>query len=258
MPLISYHVADVYEAWALFQFVKLTLDILRSSLKKISEGDTGADAERREVARGLLVAHKALDSITYTGVVMFLVVCVGQAGWALYRLTFTDPTLNGWESYNNQLSLFKAAGFIASAAAIYNVHIVESEFHCFFVGYSPLLKFVTVKILLSLAFFQAGAFYAIQTFNKTLPNVLQDVSKRIPFVADILQFNDSQFYLFYSSLILYECVLGVLLHWFAWSSSESFYLEHNDVIEGDEEAIAEKTPLVDKTEKTSYSSWLFG
>ncbi|CAE7930590.1 ACT1 [Symbiodinium sp. KB8] len=85
-----YQVGDLYEAWALYQFCKMTLEILKSSLEHIAKDRHKTD-ERRVVASGLLVAHKSLADIAYTGVIMFLVVCCAQAGWSLYLLTFTNP-----------------------------------------------------------------------------------------------------------------------------------------------------------------------
>ncbi|OLP91978.1 hypothetical protein AK812_SmicGene26264 [Symbiodinium microadriaticum] len=96
----------------------------------------------------------------------------------------------------------------------------EMEFHAFFEGYGPLLKFLTVKLLLSLAYFQKGCVYVLQTVNR--------------------------FYMFYSSLILYECVLGVFLHWFAWPSDEIFYEEDEKDIEGAGASDPERRPLLEK------------
>eukprot|EP00439_Symbiodinium_sp_Y106_P055474 s1058_g7.t1 len=96
-----YQVGDLYEAWALYQFCKMTLEILKSSLEHIAKDRHKTD-ERRVVASGLLVAHKSLADIAYTGVIMFLVVCCAQAGWSLYLLTFTNPEEN-WADYNSQM-----------------------------------------------------------------------------------------------------------------------------------------------------------
>jgi len=239
-----YQVGDLYEAWALYQFCKMTLEILKSSLEHIAKDRHKTD-ERRVVASGLLVAHKSLADIAYTGVIMFLVVCCAQAGWSLYLLTFTNPEEN-WADYNSQMGRFQAAGLVTSMAAIYNLNTVEMEFHAFFEGYGPLLKFLTVKLLLSLAYFQKGCVYVLQTVNRSLPGLLQNLIATVPFIRQLVSFKDSEFYMFYSSLILYECVLGVFLHWFAWPSDESFYEEDEKDIEGASDP--ERRPLLEKVQ----------
>jgi len=226
-----FHVGDIYEAWAVFQFCKMTMEMLKVSLQKISKNTSVEDGERQDLARGLLKAHGAFESITWAGVAMFLVVTVLQAGWSLYLLTFTDTDSN-WAGYNSQMGHFFAAGMVASMAAIYNVHTVEMEFHDFFEGYGPLLKFLTVKLLLSLAYFQKSAVSVLQAVNSTLPQLMQNITAQIPLIKDLISFDDNEFYIFYSSLVLYECILGVLLHHFAWPADESFYSD--ELLEGED------------------------
>eukprot|EP00930_Biecheleria_cincta_P046112 TRINITY_DN31801_c0_g1_i1.p1 TRINITY_DN31801_c0_g1~~TRINITY_DN31801_c0_g1_i1.p1 ORF type:complete len:431 (-),score=82.03 TRINITY_DN31801_c0_g1_i1:38-1330(-) len=232
-----FHVGDIYEAWALFQFSKMTMEMLKVSLQKISTTRSVEDGERQDLARGLLKAHSAFESITWVGVAMFLVVTLGQAGWSIYLLNFTDTDSN-WFGYNSQMGHFFAAGMVASMAAIYNVHTVEMEFHDFFEGYGPLLKFLTVKLLLSLAYFQKGAVSVMQAVNQTLPQLMQNITGKIPLLKDLINFDDNEFYIFYSSLVLYECILGVLLHYFAWPADESFYSV--ELLEEEEDASATK------------------
>jgi len=239
-----FHVADIYEAWALFQFCKMTMGMLQVSLQKISQSKSVEDGGRQDLARGLLKAHGAFESITWAGVAMFLVVTVSQAGWSLYLLSFTDTSKN-WAGYNSQMGHFFAAGLVTSMAAIYNVHTVEMEFHDFFEGYGPLLKFLTVKLLLSLAYFQKSAVSVLQAVNNTLPDLMRGVTAKIPIIKDLINFDDDEFYVFYSSLVLYECILAVLLHYFAWPADESFYSD--ELLEGEDIAASssgEKKPLL--------------
>lgn len=241
-----FHVGDIYEAWAVFQFCKMTMEMLKVSLHKISQSKSVEDGDRQDLARGLLKAHGAFESITWAGVAMFLVVTVAQAGWSLYLLSFTDTSSN-WAGYNSQMGHFFAAGLVASMAAIYNVHTVEMEFHDFFEGYGPLLKFLTVKLLLSLAYFQKSAVSVLQAVNSTLPDLMRGMTAKIPLIKDLINFDDNEFYVFYSSLVLYECILAVLLHYFAWPADESFYSD--ELLEGEDTAASssgEKKPLLDK------------
>lgn len=218
---VCFMVGDLYEAWALYQFGQLTLDLIRSTIRRrAGEGS----AQERERAEAILVAHTAVESLAWLGVTLFLLVCVGQAGWSLYLLTFTDAS-SDWSAYNGQMNCFKAAGVVASAAAIWNIHTVETTFHSYLQSYRPLLKFITVKIIVSFAFFQKGVVYALRAVEATLPSAIRNISSKVPLIGDILGFSGPQFVLFYAALLLYECVLIALLHWFAWSAEEEWYSE---------------------------------
>jgi len=235
-------VGDLYEAWALYQFGKLTLELVAREVRKRA-GVEVKDA--RTAAKVLVLSHTAIESLASLGVTMFLVVCVIQAGWSLYLLTVQTD----WEAetYTSTMKYFGAAGMLASGGAIYNVHIVESVFS-FLTGYNPLLKFVTVKILVSFAFFQRGIFHCLQVLDTTLPEFMQKVTKKVPVIGDVLTFNPVQFELFYSSLILYECFTVALINLCAWSAFEFWYHEDADVEQEDDSspdtAEREKLPLL--------------
>lgn len=234
-----FYVADLYEAWALYQFGQLTLELIRNSIKKMS--DT-TNQNERDKADALLVAHNAVESLAWLGVTLFLVVCVLQAGWSLYLLTFTSPW-DDWDSYNEMMYNFKAAGYVASCAAIWNVHIVESKFHCHLEQYRPFLKFITVKVIVSIAFLQKGVLYILEAIQSTLPSAAQTLCTKVPIFGDILAFSDNEFELFYSAVILYECVFIALLHWWAWSAEEEWYAEEDTEEKGAGED-SERRPLL--------------
>mmetsp|Transcript_44018 Transcript_44018/g.114467 ORF Transcript_44018/g.114467 Transcript_44018/m.114467 type:complete len:428 (-) Transcript_44018:117-1400(-) len=218
---ICFFVGDLFEAWALYQFGQLTLDLIRST---IGRGTSDTDPHEREKAQALLRAHAAVESLAWLGVTLFLVVCILQAGWSIYLLTFTD-TSDDWTSYNSQMNCFTAAGVVASFAAIWNVTIVERNFHIYLDSYAPLMKFITVKIIVTFAFFQQALVYVLEAIESTMPSAIQGLSRKLPIVGDILSFSDSQFTLFYSALLIYECVLIALLHLWAWSAEEAWYTE---------------------------------
>mmetsp|Transcript_40139 Transcript_40139/g.114756 ORF Transcript_40139/g.114756 Transcript_40139/m.114756 type:complete len:412 (+) Transcript_40139:90-1325(+) len=230
-------VGDLYEAWALYQFAKLTLELIKASVGKLQ---SSSDAAERDGANALMVAHGAVESIAWLGVMLFLVVCVLQAGWSLYLLSFTAHVAD-WAEYNRRMGQFSAAGIVASAGAIYNVHVVESTFHTYFEGYRPLLKFITVKIIVSFAFFQKGIFSVLQAFKATLPGSAQRLANKVPLIGDILNFSEVDFQLFYDSLMLYECILICILHWWGWSASEDWYLTD---VESEEGEAGENTALL--------------
>jgi len=222
-------VGDLYEAWALYQFAKLTLELIRASVERMR---CSANPAQRDNAQALLVSHSAVENIAWLGVMLFLMVCVLQAGWSVYLLTFSEPT-SDWSEYHGYVAQFRAAGAVASAGAIWNVHVVESTFNLYFEGYKPLLKFITVKIIVSLAFFQSAVFAVLKAVRQTLPSVAQQVTSNVPIIGQILDFNEVEFQLFYDGLMLYECVFIALLHWCGWSAFEDWYLHDTT---GDQEA----------------------
>lgn len=195
----------------------------------------------REAAHNLSEAHSAIENIAFLSIFLFILVCVAQAGWSCYLLMCSGSDID-WTSYNSGMSSFSAAGMVASAGAIYNVHIVESTFHQYLEGYQPLLKFITVKLLVSFAWFQKGAFSVLKGMDKAMPNVVQTVLRKVPVLNDILDFSDAKFEMFYDSLLVYECVLIALLHWWAWGAKEAWYRDEDDSTE--EATEGEKQPLM--------------
>lgn len=212
-------VGDLYEAWALYQFGKLTLKLIESTLAKQGLSTT---EEERTKARALLTAHSAIESLAWLGILSFLLVCVAQAGWSLFLLTFASPG-SKVEAFKSSTSQFGLAGFFASGAAIWNVFVVEQTFHEYLEEYRPTWKFFTVKILVTFAFFQRGACNAAQVIQNTLPTVLQDIAKSIPILGQILTFSLSDFEIFYACLIIAECFLVCILHYWAWHVGEPWY-----------------------------------
>merc|ERR1712187_770440 len=122
-------------------------------------------------------------------------------------------------------SSFQVAGFFASGAAIYNIFIVERAYHTELEGCSPILKFLSVKILVSLAFFQRGVISCLQIASQLLPATVQHIVTYVPLAGDILNFSQVQMHLFYPALVLFECLLAALMHVWAWRSSEDWYSE---------------------------------
>eukprot|EP00929_Paragymnodinium_shiwhaense_P001534 TRINITY_DN101769_c0_g1_i1.p1 TRINITY_DN101769_c0_g1~~TRINITY_DN101769_c0_g1_i1.p1 ORF type:complete len:440 (-),score=81.58 TRINITY_DN101769_c0_g1_i1:79-1398(-) len=214
-----YRVGDLYEAWVLYQFGRLTMSLIVSSIRK---QQNSLEHEERGRAHGLMMAHEAVESLMWLGTWMFVVVCVLQSGWSLWVLAFAQP---GTSSFENTSMAFTAAGMVASASAIWNVHVVETVYYDYLKGYSPYVKFISVKILVSFAFFQRGAFWCFQGVHRTLPNMYQALLTKVPLVGEVLSLSEVEFELFFAALILYEILFIALLHLWAWGAEEDWYLE---------------------------------
>mmetsp|Transcript_68649 Transcript_68649/g.147051 ORF Transcript_68649/g.147051 Transcript_68649/m.147051 type:complete len:465 (-) Transcript_68649:39-1433(-) len=233
-----FYVADLFEAWALYQFGILALELIGDSIAKkqktfssLAEGEVQVTAAMED----LVASHVAMTNLTWLGTSIFVLVCVVQTACSLY------PYLAGTvEGQAHIMQHFQVAGFVASGAAIYNLLIVERAFHRHLEPASPLLKFLSVKILVSLSFFQRGLILVLQGCERLLPEVMRDIVKRVPLVGDIVNLTEVQMHLFYPSLILVECLLASVMHVWAWRSDEAWY--------ADGYAGSETTPLLSHSE----------
>jgi len=206
------YVGDLYEAWALFQFGKLTVELLQEHFPEEQDSRNPFDGPSRRVSM------QAISSVMWLGTGMFIAVNAVQTGWALYMWLFEDPAKD-WEFFEFGLNRFSYAGLVASSAAIYNVHVVESTFGHYIDGYSPFTKFLSVKILVWFAFWQGPTLYALKYFH-------------------MLTLTDVQLRLFQSVLLVYECLFAACLHLIAWDVKEPWYARDN-----------EKAPLMDSDKK---------
>lgn len=223
-----FYVADLFEAWALYQFGRIMLDLI------------GESYDRRGTGEELRSSHAAVQSLVWLGTITFVLVCCAQTACSLL------PYLHGGAVVEDRLQLimtsFQVAGFFTSGAAIYNVFIVERAFHRQLAGCSPVLKFLSVKILVSLSFFQGGLIVMLQIASGLLPGMVQTFVRWVPVVGDILNFSQVQMHLFYPALILYECLFTALMHVWAWRSQEDWYT--NGV-----QQVDETTSLLDSSQK---------
>jgi hypothetical protein len=226
-------VGDLYEAWALYQFAELIFEVIHSVMSK----DIGLSRKNAKENEDLMVSHdrlvmsyEATKSLAWLGILTFVAVCVGEAGWSLWLLFFSNSTdirtPEGAEAYEESMSQFTLAGFIASGAAVYNVYKVEHTFQdAFLKDFHPTIKFLTVKVLVSMAFIQRGVFNGLQALDKYLPAFLHKIIGHVTFLQQLVDFTPCKFELFYSALIVFECCFICFLHLAAWNSQEAWYEE---------------------------------
>lgn len=254
-------VGDLYEAWALYQFAELVFEVIQSVMTKQFpsrraqgraqgvENDELAQAHER-----LVEAYGATKSLAWLGILTFVAVCVGETGWSLWLLTLGDArTPEGSESYEESMSQFTLAGFIASGAAVYNVWKVEHTFQAAFLQtFHPTTKFLTVKILVSMAFLQRGFFNGLKALDTYLPSFLQKIISHTPFLQELVEFTPPKFELFYSALMVFECCFICFAHLWAWNSQEAWYEEAGGAQDERIADLEESKPLVAKTSGGAY------
>jgi hypothetical protein len=223
-------VGDLYESWALYQFGLLTLDVIKSNMKFQSQ--CGRDERERAAALALLGATPAVESLVWLGIWSFVICCVAEAGWALFLLTFSTHLQA--KDFDESMGQFTMAGFLASAAAIYNVYIVETSYGPYLESFNPIWKFFTVKVLVTFAWVQKSVFKLLMSLNMMLPEKTQEFCRKIPVLGEIMSFPKADFELFYASLLMTECLLVCICHYFAWSSKEEWYDKLDEFEEKDE------------------------
>jgi len=219
-------IGDLYESWALYQFGVLSLEVMQSSLIRQSQSH---DQEEKAAANALIVAHKAVTQLAWLGILAFVLVSVADSAVALLYLTFGTGTPDLVHKFNRAEDQFNAAGFLASCAAIANVYIVENTFHHFLEDFYPFLKFLTVKILVTFAYGHLYFFECLQSVNGLLSKGGQESLQRVPVLGALVNFNSAEFYLFYSALLVLECLFIGVAHIFAWRSAETWYDEDDTV-----------------------------
>mmetsp|Transcript_15061 Transcript_15061/g.34295 ORF Transcript_15061/g.34295 Transcript_15061/m.34295 type:complete len:468 (+) Transcript_15061:140-1543(+) len=208
------HIGDLYEAWALYQFGKLTCELLEGDFFKETTSSSSHGVSAAE-------AVYAVSSVMWVGSWLFISVCLVQAGWTLFMWLFRPPQGDDAADYHELLKQFYFAGMVASAAAIYNVHVVERTFGQYIPGYAPLLKFLSVKLLVFFAFWQGAVVWCLEK-------------------AGILNFTEVQGRVFHVALLMIECFLASVVHWFAWDHREVWYatVPDEDRVKGDSESTA--------------------
>jgi len=200
----NFMVADVYEAWALYQFAWLTLEVIstqRTKRKDAASADGSVDIDH---------SQQGIEALTMQGIYLFIIGCLLEAAYYLFTtsveaffgaaaLKFTIATTRIKEQVH---FFFLGVGSIASSAAIGNVVTVELTFHSLLEEFRPAGKFWSTKILVSIAFLQSLLLY-VPPFNNL---------------------STTEANLFYASMLCVECFGVSLLHWFAWPSDEGWYV----------------------------------
>jgi hypothetical protein len=198
----NFEVADLYEAWALWCFGKVCVRYVKL---QISKG--AAPATQLEL-------FKPLKRITLLGIQAFVFVYVMKSCYLLslavlrsypFELHVCDVNGKpgaigcGWDRF------FSGAGFTASSIAIYNIFTFEHNLEPFLDGFRPRLKFLGVKLLVSLAFIQDVAL-------QTATDLFLPLSKE-------------QRQLLYASLICVEVFLIACMQVPAWNAKDAWFRE---------------------------------
>jgi hypothetical protein len=215
-------IADLYEAWALYQFGLLTLELLGDVFEKKAIDYSKGTNESRTEALALKRAHPSLFQLAFLGIATFVLVSLLDVAVALFYIVLGSNMPNFVAAFNSAQSAFDLSGFLASCTAIYSVYVVEHEFHDQLEEFCPFMKFLTVKILVSFAYGQQYFFEALQAIYSFFP-AIQPAIDHVPVLGSLVKFNNAEFYAFYSALLIIECFFIALMHVWAWHHDEEWY-----------------------------------
>mmetsp|Transcript_10852 Transcript_10852/g.24616 ORF Transcript_10852/g.24616 Transcript_10852/m.24616 type:complete len:461 (+) Transcript_10852:72-1454(+) len=222
-----YQIADLYEAWALFQFGKLALEVIERKYRSMAIMEEGEDplGPDRELQGSLMKLatdmHESVQKLTMQGIWAFVAVCgieslygVGTPMLQIFAVQlgmeehhFVKPVLAAMRSGDTKVHyIFAGMGLVASSAAIGNIIQVERVLHGALEDFKPFWKFWGTKVLVSFAF-------------------LQQILVMMP-VPPFNDMSETHCRLFYSVALCYECFFVSLLHLHAWRPDEAWY--YND------------------------------
>jgi len=180
-------VAELYEGWALWCFGALCIQMLVANVD----------------GKSFLVT--AVQRITMQGVGCFVMVCLATSLWSLGITELEGPPFNldvcgQYPSFCQLDEFFAGAKAVASTIAIYNIAVFEVSCHEKLEEFSPFLKFLGTKILVSISYIQkAGCTILFPHWSKELQQLA------------------------YSSVLVYEVLFIAILHVFAWGPWDSWY-----------------------------------
>jgi len=258
-----FYLADLFEAWVVFQFGRLVLEQVQESFScheasgsarsepagrdfadekawPSTDITAAGDTEQTKTERDFSEAQNAVKSLTWVGSSVFIAVCVVQALCSIWPYIGGTRGDEEWVMFHMQV-----AGFVASCAAIYNLVVVEKAFRRQLEPISPTSKFLAMKVILSMTFIQRGFLSLLQVSDRALPRTMQRIVSWVPIIGDIMRFSDLQLHLFYPALVIYECLLLGIVHLFVWRSNERWYIDPS---------IRERAPLIAKAASSAEAS----
>lgn len=193
------YVGLVYLSWGLYQFGKLTTDLLAQVFTHSGLRD---DNERQVFQRAQL-SFSAVADVLWVGCGMFLLLVMAATGWT-FVLWITQPPEDHWDSFDRWLRQYFFSVLTASAGAIYNMHKVEQTFGHLVQEWYPFLKFLQVKMLVFFSCWQLGIFKMIVEMK-------------------IIDIEDTRLKLFNAVVLTWECLFCVIINMFAWPAEEPWY-----------------------------------
>mmetsp|Transcript_29428 Transcript_29428/g.51594 ORF Transcript_29428/g.51594 Transcript_29428/m.51594 type:complete len:656 (-) Transcript_29428:13-1980(-) len=225
--LADFAMADLYEAWALLRFGRLKFNRIKEEHKATRDAwqkYARSNTKLRVYEQGEQIYQpmaKSTEAILYVCIYAFIFSCVMNSGYEVTDLLmylYNESLYKVCSSYLEKAHYFMLGfGFVTSTMAIYAIIQIETSFHRELDGFNPWWKFLSCKILVSLAFLQEGI-CLIPMPGVGGGNSLQEMT-------------DTQSNMFYAACLCYESFLVSLFCLQAWRASEKWYDDDTDLAE---------------------------
>jgi len=226
--------ADLYESLALLVFAQITMTVLRSRVLQQDDVESINNLHSLLATDGSIIrlapspsvcilserTQEVVESLSATlllSIKYFCCACGAQALYFIFITTFeyfghpvealstaqSKATFISASTASKIRTFFLGMGFISSSAAIHSMVILERSIgHRYLHGYNAGMKFMSAKVLVSLAFLQW-------------------------LVNDLLSFfsllSETRQKLLYASTMCFECFLISIFHLTAWSARERWF-----------------------------------
>lgn len=206
----SLSIADAYEAWAVSLFGKLIMNVVGATSDTVVSGPYASQRLAQRLRKSLFgIADKGLvcfQIIAMATSVYTLVVSLIEFDTVFLRrdLRFIVGGINVLDPMNwPDISIFcSGMGNVATTMAIIDLIILEGDFKCELESMKWVFhKFLSIKILVSLVFFQQLVLFILKRF---------------------MGWSEFQGVLASSGILCFECMLLCFYHVLAWGHHEKY------------------------------------
>lgn len=215
----DFAVADLYEAWALLRFGRLKFERIKeehNATRKAWKGFARSNTKLKIFEQGEQIYEpmaKSTEAILMVCIYCFIISTLLDSFYAITDLVlyvYVNDVYEDMQTMLNKAHYFMlGVGFVTSTMAIYAIIQIEVSFHKELEGFYPWWKFLSCKILVSLAFLQEGICL--------LP---------MPGVGVM---NDTMANMFYAACLCYESFVVSMICTQAWPSNEDWYTDADDL-----------------------------
>lgn len=213
-------VAELYQAWALYQLGRLVFGALHSTLSGTGGAPRpGQRTGRRESSKDVVVMFSAMSSLAWLGIWIFVLISILQAVYSVFLWIGHDPAKD-WAKYEAAMQKFSYAGLLAAGAAVYNLTTIGKVFGPVLEDFNPRPKFYVLMAIVTVTFVQLKVLLLISTARQwLLPSVkVKDWEISSTIEAKML----------HTALLIFECLACSLVNQGAWDHEERWFEDDQD------------------------------
>uniref|UniRef100_A0A7S1B0P9 Uncharacterized protein n=1 Tax=Noctiluca scintillans TaxID=2966 RepID=A0A7S1B0P9_NOCSC len=213
--------ADLYMAFALYQYGSLLFDIMTSKLQK--DETAGGTSEVAAVVHLQIGAIEGVRPFAVLGFRVFFLVCIAEACWSFFILFLAGDT-TATDFFGPVSHVFFPAGTIASLAVIYSMYTIVPVVHGFRPDVPNLsLKCETIVFVVSFAFAQEWVVDMMKGLYQLLSADGQQTMESIPVIGWLSTVDPLVFDVVFACILMWESLALAIMNLHAWPATESWY-----------------------------------